>query len=71
VERTNAEGRPATGPITVLIKPLGGLLHAEGTRSAVPLRIEAKDQTDEFCFDRINFEPLLELGASALRRTMR
>src|SRR5262249_40049088 len=30
------------------------------------LRIESKDQVDEFRFDRINFEALLDLGATTL-----
>src|SRR5262249_59098436 len=41
-------------------------LHAKRPRSAVPLRIESKDQADELRFDRINFAALLDLGASAL-----
>jgi hypothetical protein len=68
VERTDAEGRPAAGAITMLIDPLGGLLHAKGTRSALPIRIVPKDQPDELRLDRIGFEAFLDLGASAFGR---
>ena len=68
VERANAEGRPAAGPISMLIEPFGGFLHAERTRSAIALRREPKDPSHEFCFDRIDFETLLDLGASVLGR---
>src|SRR5262249_43406333 len=66
VERTDAESCPPTCPIAVLVEPFGGFLHPERTRSAVPLRIESKDQADELRFHRINFEALLDLGATAL-----
>src|SRR5262249_48451960 len=67
VERTDAESCRPTCPITVLVEAFGGFLHPERTRSAVPLRIESKDQADELRFDRINFEALLDLGATAFR----
>src|SRR5262249_39181169 len=66
VERTDAESCPPTCPITVLVEPFGGFLHPERTRAAIPLRIDSKDQADELRFDRINFEALLDLGATAL-----
>src|SRR5262249_52844939 len=57
---------PPTCPITVLVEPFGGFLDPERTRSAVPRRIDSKDQADELRFDRINFEALLDLGATTL-----
>ena len=46
----------------------GSMVGVSPFKSAIALRREPKDPSHEFCFDRIDFETLLDLGASVLGR---
>src|SRR5262245_16872030 len=53
VNRGNPKGLAASGPIAIAVEPLDNFFDTKGTRVAVAVQIQLKNEPDRFGFDRV------------------